>query len=91
MAKTTEGKLKTAKQLARPSKIESAAVKYVNSGLSGLGLKPNTKANLVMKLVPMVANQIKNDRSKAVTRGEIITKREAKNKVTSAKNKIMGG
>ena len=84
MATKAEKVAKTEKMKSTGMNPTRAAIKYVNSGLSGLGLKPAEKSALQKKLIPIVETRIANDRSRTASRAAGIVNREAKARVTKA-------
>jgi len=88
MATKAEKVLKTQTMKANVGNAQIAAIKYVNSGLNGLGLKPVEKMDLQKKLVPIVASRISNDRGRTASRAQNVVNREAKARVTKAKSNI---
>jgi hypothetical protein len=84
MASKAEKVLKTQTMKATGSNPQLAAIKYVNAGLAGLGLKPAEKIAMKEKLIPIVTNRIKLDRGRTVSRGQAVVKREAKARVKKA-------
>jgi hypothetical protein len=84
MATKAEKVLKTEKMKSTGINPARAAIKYVNSGLAGLGLKPAEKLAMKQKLIPIVENRMKNDRGRTASRAAGIVKREAKARVTKA-------
>jgi hypothetical protein len=84
MATKAEKMLKTQTMKASGLNPELAAIKYVNSGLSGLGLKPSEELAVKKKLIPIIKNQIQLDRSRTVSRGKGIVAREARARVKKA-------
>jgi hypothetical protein len=89
MATKAEKAAKTASMKSFPGGAmgyETAARKYVNQGLNNLGLKPREKDALREKLIKQVARQISTDRSRTKTRAKGIEKREAKARISKAKN-----
>ena len=69
---------------------ETAARRYVNSGIKNLNLKPRQEVALRNKLIPLVANQMKSERGRTLSRAEGIQKRETKKKNSAAARKVMG-
>ena len=88
MATKAEKVLKTQKMASQGFKPGLAAKKYVLAGMEGLGLKPVEKMELQKKLIPIVASRISNDRGRTASRAQNVVNREAKARVTKAKNKI---
>jgi hypothetical protein len=88
MATKAEKVLKTQKMAAVDGNAQIAAIKYVNQGLNGLGLKPAEKVALHQKLVPIVTNRIKNDRGRTASRAQGVVNREAKARVAKASRSI---
>ena len=88
MATKAEKVLKTQKMAANSGNAKLAAIKYVNAGLSGLGLKPNEELALKNKLIPMVSNRIAGDRSRTASRAQGIVNRETKARVKKASENI---
>jgi hypothetical protein len=84
MATKAEKVLKTQTFASRGFNPTRAAIKYVNSGLAGLGLKPAEKLAMKQKLIPIVENRIKNDRGRTASRAAGIVSREAKARVKKA-------
>jgi hypothetical protein len=84
MATKAEKVLKTQTMKASGLNPELAAIKYVNSGLSGLGLKPSEELAVKKKLIPIIKNQIQLDRGRTVSRGKGIVAREARARVKKA-------
>jgi hypothetical protein len=84
MATKAEKVLKTQTMKATGMNPELAAIRYVNSGLSGLGLKPSEELAVKKKLIPIVKNQMKLDRSRTASRAKGIVNREAKARVKKA-------
>ncbi len=84
MATKAEKVLKTQKMAATGMNPELAAIKYVNAGLSGLGLKPSEEVALKKKLIPMVSTRIASDRGRTASRAKGIVNREAKARVKKA-------
>ena len=80
--------LKTEKMASTGLNPRTAAIKYVNSGLAGLGLKPAEKVAMKQKLIPLVENRIKNDRGRTASRAAGIVNREAKARVAKASKSI---
>ena len=90
MASKAEKVLQTQTSKGRGLNPELAAIKYVNNGMKGLGLKPREQAALQKKLIPIVTSQIKTDTSRTVSRAKGIVNREANQRTTTAKKKILG-
>ena len=88
MATKAEKVAKTQKMAASGLNPRVAAIKYVNSGLSSLGLKPAEKVAMQNKLIPLVENRIKNDRGRTASRAQGIASREAKTRVAKASRSI---
>ena len=88
MASKAEKVAKTQKMEASGLNPRLAAIKYVNAGLSSLGLKPAEKVAMQNKLIPLVENRIKNDRGRTASRAAGIVKREAKARVSKASKSI---
>jgi hypothetical protein len=88
MATKAEKVLKTEKMKSTGLNPERAAIKYVNQGLGGLGLKPVEKMELKKKLVPIVASRISNDRGRTASRAQNVVNREAKARVAKPKGNI---
>lgn len=88
MASKAEKVAKTQKMEGSGLNPRVAAIKYVNSGLSSLGLKPAEKVAMQNKLIPIVENRIKNDRGRTASRAQGIANREAKARVTKASRSI---
>jgi len=88
MASKAEKVLKTEKMASTGSNPLRAAVKYVDNGLSGLNLKPREELALRNKLIPIVANRIKNERGRTASRAAGIVNRETKARITKASNKF---
>lgn len=88
MATKAEKVLKTQKMASTGLNPKTAAIKYVNSGLAGLGLKPAEKVAMKQKLIPLVENRIKNDRGRTASRAAGIVNREAKARVAKASKSI---
>ena len=88
MATKAEKTLKSSQLYVGGLRPEIAAIKYVNQGLGGLGLKPSEKIELKKKLVPIVTSRITNDRGRTASRAQNVVNREAKARVTKAKNSI---
>ncbi len=65
-------------------KPEYAAIKYVKQGIRGLGLKPQEKAALEKKLIPIVTQEIANDRKRTAARAKGIVGRETKARIKKA-------
>ena len=84
MATKAEKVLKTQKMAATGMNPGLAAMKYVNAGLSGLGLKPREQVELKKKLIPIVETRIANDRGRTASRASGIVNREAKARVAKA-------
>jgi hypothetical protein len=92
--KDINAKAKTAKMKAKPEGYmgtDRAAAKYVKAGLSKLNVSPAKKAEIYEKLVPIVSRQMGTERGRTATRAAGIAKREAKNAVSKANKKILGG
>jgi len=90
MASKAEKALKTQTYKGRGLNTSLAAIEYVNSGMKGLGLKPREQAALQKKLIPIVTSQIKTDISRTVSRAKGVVNREANQRTTTAKKKILG-
>lgn len=88
MASKAEKVAKTQKMAASGLNPRVAAIKYVNAGLSSLGLKPAEKVAMQNKLIPLVENRIKNDRGRTASRAAGIAKREAKTRISKATKSI---
>lgn len=88
MASKAEKVAKTQKMEGSGLNPRVAAIKYVNAGLSSLGLKPAEKVAMQNKLIPIVENRIKNDRGRTASRAQGIANREAKARVTKASRSI---
>ena len=88
MATKAEKQTRTATILSSDYRAETAARKYVVSGLRGLGLTPNEKNSLKEKLIPIVANRIKLDQGKTASRGRNIVAREGFARRKKAKGNI---
>lgn len=91
--KDTAGKAKTAGMKALPGGemgYETAARRYVNSGLDKLNIKPLQKDALRKKLIPIVARQMGAERGRTATRAAGIAKREETKSVKAANKKILG-
>ena len=88
MATKAEKVLKTQTMKANAGNAQIAAIRYVNQGLGGLGLKPTEKMELQKKLVPIVASRISNDTGRTASRAQNVVNREAKARVAKAKSKI---
>jgi hypothetical protein len=84
MATKAEKVLKTQTMKATGMNPELAAIRYVNSGLSGLGLKPSEELAVKKKLIPIVTNQMKLDRGRTASRAKGIVNREARARVKKA-------
>jgi hypothetical protein len=84
MATKAEKVLKTQTFASRGFNPRLAAIKYVNSGLNDLGLKPREKNSLKEKLIPMMEKRITLDRSRTAARAKGIVNREAKTRVKKA-------
>lgn len=84
MATKAEKVLKTQTMGATGMNPELAAIKYVNSGLSGLGLKPSEELAIKKKLIPIVKNRIASDRGRTVSRAKGIVNRETKARIKKA-------
>jgi hypothetical protein len=84
MATKAEKVLKTQTMKATGMNPELAAIRYVNSGLSGLGLKPREELAVKKKLIPIVTNQMKLDRGRTASRAKGIVNREARARVKKA-------
>jgi hypothetical protein len=84
MATKAEKVLKTEKMKSTGMNPARAAIKYVNAGIAGLGLKPAEKAALQKKLIPIVETRIANDRGRTASRAAGIVNREAKARVKKA-------
>ena len=92
MAKDISGKAQTARMKAFSGGemgYETAARRYVNSGLDKLDLKPREKEALRAKLTSIVARQMGAERGRAAARGAGMASREAKAKVAKAKKSIL--
>jgi hypothetical protein len=88
MATKAEKVLKTEKMKSTGMNPARAAIKYVNAGISGLGLKPSEQAALQKKLIPIVETRIANDRGRTASRAAGIVNREAKARVSKASKSI---
>jgi len=88
MATKAEKVAKTEKMKSTGMNPSRAAIKYVNSGLAGLGLKPAEKLAMKQKLIPIVENRIANDRGRTASRAAGIVNREAKARVTKASSSM---
>lgn len=84
MATKAEKVLKTETIKSTGMNPLSAATRYVNSGLAGLGLKPAEKLAMKQKLIPIVENRIKNDRGRTASRAKNVVSREAKARIAKA-------
>ena len=84
MASKAEKVAKTQKMASTGINPQLAAIKYVNAGISGLGLKPAEKLAMQQKLIPIVENRIKNDRGRTASRAQNVVNREAKARVKKA-------
>jgi hypothetical protein len=84
MASKAEKVLKTQKMAATGTNPQRAAIKYVNAGLTGLGLKPREEAEIKKKLIPIVESRISLDRGRTASRAAGIVNREAKARVKKA-------
>jgi hypothetical protein len=84
MASKAEKVAKTQKMAGSGLNPRVAAIKYVNSGLAGLGLKPAEKIALQNKLIPIVETRIANDRGRTASRAQNVVNREAKARVKKA-------
>ena len=84
MASKAEKVLKTETMKSTGINPQLAAIKYVNAGLAGLGLKPAEKLAMKQKLIPIVENRIKNDRSRTASRAQNVVNRETKARVKKA-------
>ena len=83
-----------AKMLANPGGsmgYEAAARRYVNNGLKDLQLKPQARMELQEKLIPIVANRMKNDRGRTATRAVAQEAAAARKAKSDAAKKIIGG
>lgn len=92
MAKYESEKSRASKvtRSANPRIAAQAARKYVNEGINDLGIKPQDKAALRAKLVPIVARQIGAERGRSSVRAEAAVVKSAAKKVKSATKKIIG-
>jgi hypothetical protein len=88
MATKAEKVLKTQTMGANVGNAQLAAIRYVNAGLSGLGLKPSEKAAMKEKLIPIVAKRISLDRGRTASRAKNVVSRETKARLTNAQNKF---
>ena len=68
-----------------------AAVKYVNQGIRELNLSPREQLKLKEKLTPIIERQIKNERNRSYMRAKGTVARENRERMASAKKKILGG
>jgi hypothetical protein len=84
MATKAEKVAKTQKMAGSGLNPRVAAIKYVNSGLAGLNLKPAEKVAMQNKLIPLVESRIKVDRGRTASRATGIANREAKARVKKA-------
>jgi hypothetical protein len=84
MASKAEKVLKTETMKSTGINPQLAAIKYVNSGLKGLGLKPREEIAVKKKLIPIITNQIKLDRGRTASRAKNVVNREAKARVKKA-------
>ena len=84
MASKAEKVLKTQKMAATGTNPQRDAIKYVNAGLTGLGLKPREQAEIKKKLIPIVESRISLDRGRTASRAAGIVNREAKSRVKKA-------
>ena len=81
MATKAEKVLKEQSKATLDGNAQIAAIKYINSGLSGLGLKPREELAVKKRLLPIVKNQIQLDRGRTVSRGKGIVAREARERI----------
>jgi hypothetical protein len=84
MATKAEKVLKEQSKATLSGNAQIAAMKYINSGLSGLGLKPREELAVKKRLLPIVKNQIQLDRGRTVSRGKAVVARESRERVKKA-------
>jgi hypothetical protein len=84
MATKAEKVLKEQSKATLSGNAQIAAMKYINQGLKGLGLKPREELAVKKRLLPIVKNQIQLDRGRTVSRGKGIVAREARARVKKA-------
>jgi putative protein kinase ArgK-like GTPase of G3E family len=85
MASKAEKVLKTQTFKGRGLNPSLAAIKYVNNGMKGLGLKPREQEAMRKKLIPIVERQIKTDVSRTVSRAKGVVNRESSARIKKAK------
>ena len=84
MATKAEKQTKTATIKSTGINPDKAAIEYVVSGLGKLGLSPQEKMDLKIKLIPIVTNRIKLDQGRTASRGKNIVARETKARIKKA-------
>ena len=85
MASKAEKVLNTQTSKGRGLNPSLAAIKYVNNGMKGLGLKPREQEAMRKKLIPIVERQIKTDVSRTVSRAKGVVNRESSARIKKAK------
>ena len=88
MATKAQKVLKTEYMKSTGMNPQLAATKYVVNGLKELNLSPQEKQAMKQKLIPIVANRIKNDRGRTKGRAVGIVMREEKARLKKAAENI---
>jgi hypothetical protein len=85
-----ESKRSTAKNIAKSNDAKYAAVRYVNEGISKLGLSYKDQEALLNKLTPLVTQRMEAGRDKTAMRAKIQEVNIKKKAVKQAKKNIQG-
>ena len=85
-----ESKRSTAKNVAKSNDAKYAAVRYVNEGISKLGLSYKDQEALLNKLTPLVTQRMEAGRDKTAMRAKIQEVNIKKKAVKQAKKNIQG-